>query len=184
MMLLPSRRGPALERCVVGVACQQSTCTDSDCHAPRHQRMPVSYCCTMDVGGIGQGRSRHDATRHRVASAASAQEAQREAALTDEQLMQIFKQTSIFNVRSALANNDALMSSSAPGGAPGEDERCASCVAPCHTQPLRIPPYPYPQVLQVHNSRPLVDAGCSMPVGAHASVGACMLHAAHVELKA
>ena len=32
-----------------------------------------------------------------------------EAGLTDEQLMEIFKQTSIFNVRSALANNDALM---------------------------------------------------------------------------
>lgn len=29
------------------------------------------------------------------------------AGLTDEQLMEVFKQTSIFNVRSALANNDA-----------------------------------------------------------------------------
>jgi hypothetical protein len=30
--------------------------------------------------------------------------------LTEAQLMEVFKQTSIFNVRSALANNNALMS--------------------------------------------------------------------------
>ena len=30
-------------------------------------------------------------------------------ALTDDQLMQVFKQTSIFNVKSALANNQNLM---------------------------------------------------------------------------
>ncbi len=32
------------------------------------------------------------------------------AGLTEAQLMEVFKQTSIFNVRSALANNHALMS--------------------------------------------------------------------------
>ena len=32
------------------------------------------------------------------------------AGLTEAQLMEVFKQTSIFNVRSALANNNALMS--------------------------------------------------------------------------
>jgi hypothetical protein len=40
--------------------------------------------------------------------------------LTEEQLMEVFKQTSIFNVRSALANNDALLG--APG-LHGPDER-------------------------------------------------------------
>ena len=33
-----------------------------------------------------------------------------ETGLTEAQLMEVFKQTSIFNVRSALANNHALMS--------------------------------------------------------------------------
>ena len=37
--------------------------------------------------------------------------------------MEVFKQTSIFNVRSALANNDALMSAAAPG-MQGAEERC------------------------------------------------------------
>lgn len=32
------------------------------------------------------------------------------AGLTEAQLMEVFKQTSIFNVRSALANNNALIS--------------------------------------------------------------------------
>ncbi|BDA48164.1 hypothetical protein COCOBI_11-4240 [Coccomyxa sp. Obi] len=42
------------------------------------------------------------------------------AGLTDAQLMEVFKQTSIFNVRSALANNDALMSTNEAGD---NDER-------------------------------------------------------------
>ena len=36
--------------------------------------------------------------------------------LTEEQLMEVFKQTSIFNVRSALANNDALLTAPGPHG--------------------------------------------------------------------
>ena len=36
------------------------------------------------------------------------------AGLTDEQLLEVFKQTSIFNVRSALAGNDSLMGDADP----------------------------------------------------------------------
>lgn len=38
------------------------------------------------------------------------QQSRRAPGLTEAQLMEVFKQTSIFNVRSALANNHALMS--------------------------------------------------------------------------
>ncbi len=46
--------------------------------------------------------------------------------------MEVFKQTSIFNVRSALANNDALMSA-APPGAHGADERCVLHLTACQS---------------------------------------------------
>jgi len=45
-------------------------------------------------------------------------EADHAAGLTDSQLLQVFKQTSIFNVRSALAGNHSLMDD---GGADGMD---------------------------------------------------------------
>ena len=54
---------------------------------------------------------------------ASTDEQDHMAGLTDAQLMEVFKQTSIFNVRSALANNDALMSTNEAGD---NDERCAT----------------------------------------------------------
>lgn len=53
--------------------------------------------------------------------AASAPDQDHVAGLTDAQLMEVFKQTSIFNVRSALANNDALMSTNEAGV---NEERC------------------------------------------------------------
>ncbi len=65
------------------------------------------------------------------------------AGLTDAQLMEVFKQTSIFNVRSALANNDALMSSNEAGD---NEERCAiSCLfyliaCTSHDRPLSSDP--------------------------------------------
>ena len=72
-----------------------------------------------------------------ASAAADQQAAQQQAALTDEQLMEIFKQTSIFNVRSALANNDALMAPP-PGGPPGDDERCEPPKGPIHDGTPRV----------------------------------------------
>ena len=50
----------------------------------------------------------HDETAMRTDM--PAEQPQSTAGLTEAQLMEVFKQTSIFNVRSALANNHALMS--------------------------------------------------------------------------
>ena len=47
-----------------------------------------------------------------------------EAGLTEEQLMEVFKQTSIFNVRSAMAGNEALLGAEVDAN---EDDRCGSC---------------------------------------------------------
>lgn len=44
-----------------------------------------------------------------------------EAGLTEEQLMEVFKQTSIFNVRSAMAGNEALLGADADAG---DSDRC------------------------------------------------------------
>ncbi len=59
-----------------------------------------------------------------MGAGASAYDQDHMAGLTDAQLIEVFKQTSIFNVRSALANNDALMSTTEAGD---NDERCATC---------------------------------------------------------
>ena len=47
-----------------------------------------------------------------------------EPGLTEEQLMEVFKQTSIFNVRSAMAGNEALLG---PEVDATEDDRRAKC---------------------------------------------------------
>ena len=47
-----------------------------------------------------------------------------EPGLTEEQLMEVFKQTSIFNVRSAMAGNEALLG---PEVDAAEDDRRAKC---------------------------------------------------------
>ena len=65
--------------------------------------------------------------------AASAPDQDRVAGLTDAQLMEVFKQTSIFNVRSALANNDALMSTNEAGE---NEERCVLHAKPMHETPM------------------------------------------------
>ena len=49
-----------------------------------------------------------------------------EPGLTEEQLMEVFKQTSIFNVRSAMAGNEALLG---PEVDATEDDRRAECCA-------------------------------------------------------
>ena len=49
---------------------------------------------------------------------------QAEVGLTEEQLMEVFKQTSIFNVRSAMAGNEALLG---PEVDAAEDDRHALC---------------------------------------------------------
>lgn len=54
--------------------------------------------------------------------ACTAEEA--EPGLTEEQLMEVFKQTSIFNVRSAMAGNEALLG---PEVGAVEDDRRAKC---------------------------------------------------------
>ena len=49
-----------------------------------------------------------------------------QAGLTEEQLMEVFKQTSIFNVRSAMAGNEALLGAD---GHAGEADGCAPRLA-------------------------------------------------------
>lgn len=51
-----------------------------------------------------------------------------EPGLTEEQLMEVFKQTSIFNVRSAMAGNEALLG---PEVDATEDDRRAECSCSC-----------------------------------------------------
>jgi hypothetical protein len=71
---------------------------------------PADAADPDDSPDMGDGEAEEDEALPVTTSGRDA-----EAALTDEQLMEIFKQTSIFNVRSAMANNDALMAAHQSG---------------------------------------------------------------------